>query len=71
MVKNLPANAGDVDLIPGSRRCPGEGSGKTYPVFLPGEFHGHRNLTGYSPCVHKVSDTPGHTHGIILGATIN
>ena len=32
MVKNLPANAGDagdVGLIPGSRRAPGEGNG--YP----------------------------------------
>ena len=30
MVKNLPANAGDVrdvDLIPGSERSPGEGNG--------------------------------------------
>ena len=27
MVKNLPANAGDVDLIPGLGRCPGEGNG--------------------------------------------
>ena len=25
MVKNLPANAGDVGLIPGSGRSPGEG----------------------------------------------
>ena len=27
MVKNLPANAGDVSLIPGSGRSPGEGNG--------------------------------------------
>ena len=27
MVKNQPANAGDCDLIPGSRRSPGEGNG--------------------------------------------
>ena len=27
VVKNLPANAGDVGSIPGSRRSPGEGSG--------------------------------------------
>ena len=27
------------------------------PVFLPGEFHGQRNLTGYSPWSHKESDT--------------
>ena len=27
MVKNLPANAGDVSLIPGSERSPGDGNG--------------------------------------------
>ena len=27
------------------------------PVFLPGEFHGHRSLAGYSPWGHKESDT--------------
>ena len=27
MVKNLPANAGDLDSIPGSGRSPGEGNG--------------------------------------------
>ena len=27
------------------------------PVFLPGEYHGHRNLAGYSSQVHKESDT--------------
>ena len=26
-------------------------------VFLPGEFHGQRNLAGYSPWGHKESDT--------------
>ena len=26
VVKNLPANAGDAGLIPGSERCPGEGN---------------------------------------------
>ena len=26
------------------------------PVFLPGEFHGQRNLAGYSPWNHKESD---------------
>ena len=28
MVKNVPANAGDAGLIPGSGRSPGEGSDK-------------------------------------------
>ena len=26
VIKNLPANAGDAGLIPGSGRCPGEGN---------------------------------------------
>ena len=30
MVKNLPADARDMGLIPGSGRCPGEGNG--YPL---------------------------------------
>ena len=27
------------------------------PVFLPGKFHGHRSLAGYSPWGHKDLDT--------------
>ena len=30
MVKNLPANVRDVDLIPGSRISPGRGNGNTF-----------------------------------------
>ena len=30
VVKNLPANAGDVDSIPGLRRSPGEGNGNPF-----------------------------------------
>ena len=37
--KESACNAGDVGLIPGLGRAPGEGNG--YP-FLPGEFHGQR-----------------------------
>ena len=29
MVKNRPANAGDADLVPWSRRSPGEGNGNS------------------------------------------
>ena len=47
MVKNLPANAGDMGLIPGWGRSPREGNGPR--VFLPGKFHGQRSLVGYSP----------------------
>ena len=52
MVKNLPANAGDVEdtgSVPGSGRSPGGGHGSSTPVFLPGESQGQRNLAGYSP----------------------
>ena len=41
-VKNL-CSTGDLDLIPGSERSPGEGKG--YPFH--GEFHGQRSLEGY------------------------
>ena len=57
-IKNLPANAGDVedvDLILGSGRCPGGGNGN--PVFLPVESHGQGSLAGYSLWGCKELDT--------------
>ena len=33
MIKNLPANAGDVGLITGLRTSPGEGNGKSLQYF--------------------------------------
>ena len=53
VVKNLPANAGDVDLIPGSGRSPGEGNGNPTPVFLPEKSCGQRSMAGYSPRGYK------------------
>ena len=35
---------------------------KPTPVFLPGEFHGQRNLAGYSPQGCKESDRTEHTY---------
>ena len=52
VVKNLPANAGDVrdmGLIPGLGKSPGGGNGTPSPVFLPAESHGHRGLASYTP----------------------
>ena len=49
MVKNLPANTGDVreiGLIPGSGRFPWRRASQPTPVFLPGETHGQRSLAG-------------------------
>ena len=48
MVKNLPANAGDVGLISGSEKSPGEGNDNLL-VFLPRKSHEQRSLAGYSP----------------------
>ena len=39
--KESVCNAGDLGLIPGLGRLPGEGKGyPSIPVFWPGEFHG-------------------------------
>ena len=43
-VKNLPANAGDVGLIPGLGRFPQRREWLPIPVFLPGEFHGQKTV---------------------------
>ena len=59
MVKNLPANAGDAGLIPGSGRSPGEGN--INPVFLPGKSHGQRSLDR-GATVHEVTRI-GHNLG--------
>ena len=52
VVKNSPANAEDLKdagSIPGWGRSPWRRAWQSTPVFLPGEFHGHRSLVGYSP----------------------
>ena len=63
--------AGDMDSVPGLGRSPGGGHGKPPPVFLSGESHRQRSLTGYSPWGCKESDTTGatehaHTHMVIF-----
>ena len=51
MVKNPPANAGDI------RRREFDLWVRKTPVFLPGESLGQRSLVGYSPQGPKESDT--------------
>ena len=48
VVKNWPANAGEVGSIPGLGGSLGRKWQPTL-VFLPGESHGQRSLVGYSP----------------------
>ena len=53
VVKNPLASAGDVSLIAGLGRFPGEGNDKPTPVFLLGKSHEQRRLAGYSPRGYK------------------
>ena len=53
MVKNLPANAGNTDLIPWVGKIPWRRKCQPTPVFLPGKSHEQRRLAGYSPWGHK------------------
>ena len=51
MVKNLPANAGDMKcgFDPWGGMIPWRRVWQPAPLFLPGESHGQRSLVGYSP----------------------
>ena len=42
-------------FYPCIRKIPWRRAWQPTPVFLPEEFHGHRNLAGYSPWGHKKS----------------
>ena len=56
VVKTPPANAGDVNLIPGSRRFPGEGNDNPLQYSCLGNSNRQGNLAGYSPWGHKELD---------------
>ena len=58
LVKNLPANAGDIRhrFDPWVGKIPWKRIWQPTPVFLPGESHGQRGLAGCGPRGHKESD---------------
>ena len=63
VVRNPPASWGDsrdAGSIPGSGRSPGVGDDNSAPMFLPGKFHGQRNLAGYRLWGCKEWDTTEH-----------
>ena len=69
MVKYLPADAGDVGLIPGLGRSLWRGKWQPTPVFLPGKSHGQRSLGGCSPWDCKKLDMTEHkltSHVLLL-----
>ena len=60
LVKNPPANTGDMGAIPGSKRSPGGGNGSPLQVFLPGKAGERRSLVGSSPWSSKnISESLG------------
>ena len=59
MIKNPPANAGnvrDTGLIHGSGRSPGGGHGNPLQYACLENSHGQRSLAGYTPLGHKELD---------------
>ena len=75
MVKNPPASARDVGLIPGSGRSPGEGSGNPLQYSCPGNSMElpRKSPVGYNPWGCKESDTTeelnDNTDGVVVKAT--
>ena len=55
MVKNLPVVQG-IWFHPCIRKIAWRMEWLPVPTFLPGEFHGQRNLVDYSPWRHRESD---------------
>ena len=62
VVKNPPADAGVAGFDPWVGKIPWSRKWQLTPVFLPGKFHGQRNLVGYSTWARKESDMTEHTH---------
>ena len=52
VVKNLPANVGDLDSVPGSGRSPGGGNTDPLRYSWPGEAHGGG---AWQAIVHRVA----------------
>ena len=57
VVKNPPANAGDVGLIPGLGSSPGGGHGNPLQYSCLENTHGQKSLEGYSLWGLKEGDT--------------
>ena len=58
--KNPPTKAGDPGSIPRVGRSLGEENGNSTPAFLPGKFHGQRNLVSNSLWGGKKLDRTEH-----------
>ena len=54
-MKNMPANAGDLGLIPLLERSPGEGTGNTIQFSCLEYPHGQRSLGGQGATAYGIS----------------
>ena len=66
VVKDSPANAGDVGSIPGSGRSPGEGNGNPLQYSCLENSMDEGAWLGYSPWGRKESDTTEQLHFVFL-----
>ena len=62
VIKNLPANEGDVGSVPGLGGSPEGGNGNPFQCSCLEKFHGQRNPVGYRPWGLKESDTTEHRY---------
>ena len=60
VVKNPPCHCRRHRFHPWVGRFPWGSKRQPAPVFLPGKFHGHKSLVGYSPWGHKESEMTKH-----------
>ena len=58
MLKNLPTNAGDMGLIPGSGRSPGEGNGNPLQYYC---LENPMDRGAWQAVVHGVAKEPDRT----------
>ena len=63
MIKNLPANAGDAGLIPGSGRSSGEGNGNSLQCSCLGNSMGREAWQAIVLGIAKESNTTEHMVG--------
>ena len=60
--KESACSVGDLGLIPGLGRSPGEENGYPLQYSCLEDPHGQKSLVGYSPWGHKESDTTERLH---------
>ena len=60
VIKNTPAHAGDIGLIPGSRRSPGEGNGNSLQYSCLGN---PMDRGAWRATVHGVAKGPARLNG--------